>query len=415
MKIGLSFLGPSEYREATYYWGTEKQSTFEYQTSLFPEAVFRLFSLKKLIVFVTEEVKIHSNCQMLQKKLGSLLEISEIPVGKNEKELWDIFSIVAEHVPPHASIIIDVTHAFRSLPLIVYSVASYLRRIKNVKIERIIYGNWEARDISYNPPRAPIIDLTPIMDLQDWLFSIDAFQRRGDCDELADSLSRTQGRFYHTSAPTTKNSPLPRYMKKTATHLHKFSEAIRLLRPLEVFQASATVHSLLNAVQDEAALWAKPFAYVIQDFNKEFARFKFKNEDITNLSTENLHLQIQLIKYFLHKDLVVHAVLLAREWMVSLVMLRTNRQMNWRNRRARLEVEHELGQIIAQQRNKNNTGQLPSWYHEIPQSQKFIYIWDRLTFLRNDIAHCAMNTDAASPTAIRNNINELVSMLEALL
>jgi len=107
--------------------------------------------------------------------------------------------------------IIDITHAFRSLPLIVFNVASYLRRIKKVKVERIIYGNFEARDKNLVPSRTPIFDLTSTLDLQDWLHGIDAFQRRGDAEELADSLSKTQGRLYQTSH--SENAILPRKIK----------------------------------------------------------------------------------------------------------------------------------------------------------------------------------------------------------
>ncbi|MGQ9462826.1 MAG: CRISPR-associated DxTHG motif protein, partial [Candidatus Fervidibacter sp.] len=64
-------------------------------------------------------------------------------------------------------------HAFRSLPLIVFTVAVYLRRTKNVTIRHIVYGAYEAREPFRDPPQpedqAQIFDLTPLLDLLDWL------------------------------------------------------------------------------------------------------------------------------------------------------------------------------------------------------------------------------------------------------
>lgn len=411
MRVGLSFLGLNRYQTTRYYWETEEQNILEYDTDLFPEVLPTFFSLSKLLVFVTKEVEEHENCQRLKDKLGELMETVRIPLGKTEEELWNIFSIVTAKVPPCATIIIDITHAFRSLPLIVFNVASYLRRIKKVKVERIIYGNFEARDKNLVPSRTPIFDLTSTLDLQDWLHGIDAFQRRGDAEELADSLSKTQGRLYQTSH--SENAILPRKLKHTAKQLRNFSKALRFLRPLETTPSAVEICNLLKTVQNEALRWAKPFADVLQDINAEISPLQNRAPDILNI--ENLEAQLKLIEYYLNKDLVVQAVLLAREWLVSCLMFLTNRHVEWREKEARLVVECELGQAASKQRESEYTGELPHWYRQIPQSSNINDAWNKLSSLRNNVAHCAMNTDAASPGTIRNNIKALIPSLEALL
>ncbi len=411
MKIGLSFLGPSDYKMANYYWVSVGQETLEYKTTLFPETLPVFFNISKLLVFVTKEVAVHENCQELQKRMGNLLKMVEIPEGKNEAELWEIFSIVAAEVPPQSEIIIDVTHAFRSLPLIVFNVASYLRRVKNVKVEQIVYGNWEARDPNHHPPRAPVIDLTTMLDLQDWLHGIDAFRRRGEADELAESLSRTQGRIWRTASLNAESASLPRELNYTAAQLKNFSEALRLLRPLEVLQASAKLNDLLEAVQEEAERWTKPFADVLQDLSKEINPLQVEKPAMLNLA--HLKAQIKLIHYYLKKDLVVQAVLLAREWLVSFLIWRRDEQDRWRERNKRHYIEKELNQVAALQRGEKTS--LPAWYNEFPESKELAGIWNEMIGLRNDVAHCAMNIQTRSASTIRSSIQKSIARLENLI
>jgi CRISPR-associated Csx2 family protein len=99
--------------------------------------------------------------------------------------LWEIFDRVASVVSEKETILLDITHAFRSIPMVVFAVAAYLRRTKGVKIERIVYGAFEARD---EENRAPIFDLTPLLDLLDWLSGAEIFLQRSDATLLAERL-----------------------------------------------------------------------------------------------------------------------------------------------------------------------------------------------------------------------------------
>ena len=80
-------------------------------------------------------------------------------------------------------IILDITHAFRSIPLLIFIVAAYLRQVKNVKLKHIIYGAFEARDTETD--QTPIFDLTPFVELLDWMNAVNIFQNSGDARPIA--------------------------------------------------------------------------------------------------------------------------------------------------------------------------------------------------------------------------------------
>ncbi|MCS7311715.1 MAG: TIGR02221 family CRISPR-associated protein, partial [Acidobacteria bacterium] len=157
MKV-LSFLGITKYKVTTYVWqeGDEERS---YETRLFPEALVHIFRPECLVVFVTSAVKNGENFSTLHERLNTMLKPVDIPEGKTKEELWEIFDRCVEAVQEGDEILLDVTHAFRSLPLLVFAVAAYLRRTKKVTIRHIVYGAYEARD---DQGRSPIFDLTPL-------------------------------------------------------------------------------------------------------------------------------------------------------------------------------------------------------------------------------------------------------------
>ncbi len=414
MKIGLSFLGNIKYQTAAYIWHSPVTGEIQrYETDLFPETLSVFFSLDKLLVFVTKKAREHENSYRLQQKLGDLVEFVNIPDGKDENEMWQIFDIVTEKVPKNSEIVIDITHAFRYLPLIVFNLASYLRRIRNVEVYKIVYGNWEARDESFEPPHAPVFDLTSTMELQNWLYGIDAFQRRGEAYELAVSLAKTQGRFYKNKA-LSNNTNRPQKLKDTGQCLQDFSEAIRLLRPLKAFETAEELLSLLEDVRHESMLWAKPFADILRELENEIKPLKLNKPLVLN--KDHLLAEYYLILYYLGKDLIVQAVLLTREFLVSYLTWQLGLQDQWRDRDLRGKIEGDLNRVIRWKQGKQG-GAVPDWYdNKVAGADTIIRLWGDIIGLRNSIAHCEMNQAATcNPSTIRNNIRNITLEIQSLL
>ena len=142
MLKALTFLGTGKYTETTY---VKHDGTACCRTDLFPEAVVELYQPDQLIAFVTPKVKSDKATELfqLQKTLGSKFRPKDIPNGNSTRELWDIFKACEDVVDPKDEIILDITHAFRSIPLLVFIAASYLRQVKQVELKYIIYGAFD--------------------------------------------------------------------------------------------------------------------------------------------------------------------------------------------------------------------------------------------------------------------------------
>ena len=428
----FTFLGTGDYQTVTYCWNNAEGQR-ECRTNLFPEAVARIFEPEALLVLVTptarnykpskgercptchqvlpEPRRERSHLDTLVERLGDLVEPVDIPEGKSEAELWEIFDRVASSVEEGETVLLDITHAFRSIPMIVFAVAAYLRRTKRVTIERIIYGAYEAREPYHEPPkptdRAPIFDLTPLLDLLDWLGGAEFLLRRSDAILLAERLQSVHRQAWRSR----KDDDLPRRLQTVATKLRAFSQALHLARPRDVMRHARELLPLLEKTASEAGRWAKPFAIILEQVRSETAKLAYNAPD--RLDRENLRKQLALIEHFLDKGLLAQAILLAREWIVSWVALQRG-DGDWLDKDYReREIEGALGAAARRLREPNT--EVPEWFDRLPKSGEVAQAWDRITQLRNDLAHCGMRKDAASIQRVEQRTDEVPHRLQALL
>jgi CRISPR-associated Csx2 family protein len=367
----------------------------------------RVFEPEKVIVFVTERAK-NSRAsesepryvEMLQDKLGDRVEWVDIPEGRSEQELWQIFDRVASTVDEGDTILLDITHAFRSIPLIVFAVAAYLRRTKGVTIAHIVYGAYEARDENN---RAPIFDLTPLLELLDWTGGAEALLKRGDAELIAEKMVTAHQTLRRMGTDT------PEKLKPLGQKLRELSQTLHLSRPREVMRIAYDLLPLLEEARTEFDRWAKPFALLAGQIRNELEPLAFDQSD--TLSRENLEKQLGLVEHYLKKGLVVQAVTLAREWTVSYVLL-CRGSGDWLSRSDREEAERALGAAAARLRGEN--AEPPEWFGQLPHNEELGRLWNELGNLRNDLAHCAMSADARKVRAIEQDATRVPQKLRAL-
>ena len=141
----------------------------------------------------------------LQEELESMnlpmpINTRDIPDGKNEQEIWDIFDILYDALQDGDELYFDVTHGFRYLPMLVLVLGKYAHQLKHTEVKSITYGNWETRNKDTN--EAPIIDVTPLATLQDWTVAVHDYLEHGDatllkaCSDkpLVPILSKSKGK-----------------------------------------------------------------------------------------------------------------------------------------------------------------------------------------------------------------------------
>ncbi|MGY2715799.1 hypothetical protein ACVW01_000328 [Thermostichus sp. MS-CIW-19] len=418
-KTLLTTLGTGDYTETTYFFGEQRAD----KTCYVAKALCQLFEIDRIILLLTEEARA-KHWGRLQESLPPQVEkvAKAIPEGKTEAETWEIFDVLVDGIEPNSRLLFDITHAFRSIPLLVLLGAALLRKAKNVEIQGLYYG-------LYRPGQAetPIIDLTPAIRLLDWLTASDKFISTGSAVELGQLLDTVQRDFYRQQRPG-KGDPRPTRLQTFGQAIRDISRSLELVRPVSLQEDLRKLqrHST-QELAEEVGQFAKPFGLLLQSIQNSYSQLALPADQKEDPRAQ-VQKHFQLLRWYVEKRFTTQALLLAREWVVSALCLCEGIQ-NYLEREARQEVEHQLGSLI--QRRKQLLGDPPATGESVQQEEQLQFLppiaahvsdvkqladlWSCLSEYRNDVAHGQMNPDPLSGEALESFVlQKLLPSLEAL-
>lgn len=228
-KLFISFLGTGFYNECTYYDKSGKYSPTRYIQEATLEQIHAAdWSEADAIRFFITEQAFKDNWDESNSKrfnfktkadedyvrLGTIISnlplkadvrpVFHVPVGNNEEEIWQIFEIVYREIQEGDELYIDLTHALRYLPMLVLVLSNYAKFLKNITIKHLSYGNYEGRDMDAN--EAPIVDLMPLTQLQDWTSAAQEYLNDGYVEELINIFSLSKKNNYQGFSRKAANS-----------------------------------------------------------------------------------------------------------------------------------------------------------------------------------------------------------------
>lgn len=371
MKL-IAFLGTGEYKCATYRWNDHT-----HETSFVQEAFVHWLKPETTCVLLTERARARHWNDLSQRLQGhtQIVEV-DIPDGKSEAELWRIFEKISDAVCEGDEIAFDITHGFRSLPMIALLTIAYLKQVKGVKVQYVLYGAYEALDNQ----GAPVFDLTPFADLLDWLAAAKMFTATGNSSELGRLIQEVQNDAYRNRGACGEN--LPRALKNFGMALEEVSNDLLLARVPNLPKSVSNLIEKQKRASAEVSDWTPPLTLLLDKIADAYEPFQ----------DDSLPTQAALIRWYLDHNHIVQAVTLAREWVVSDYA----RQKSL----SRDDAEDELNQRANNQ-----------------ESDELVQLWSSIRNIRNDLAHCGFGREEGqvlSATSIRQNAEEVVKQIERL-
>lgn len=391
----ITFLGTGDYRRTCYEW-TDGQRV---ETALFPTALPRFLpDIRSATVFVTVES---------EKKHGPVLDAQwptawkpqhvEIPQGASTDELWTIFEQVVGAVPRDSRVVFDITHAFRSIPLISVLAVAFLWSARNVQLRGVVYGAFEAA--RGDPPVAPVFDLTPMVHLLEWIAAVERFRHHLDGQPLQQLLEQIQRRAYARRDPKP-----PTRLQNVGNAVKRLTDALLMGRVREVLDEAPTLASALAAseLHDEAQRWAKPFVLMLEPLRKVLA-------DIGQGPQTDLSAHYRLARFYSDRRLYPLAITLLREWIVSRACcLAGTPEASIFDKSRRKEAEEVLGTCSAARQSKQPLPSEPAWTAQL-DAEGLLDLWLKVADLRNDIDHAGMRQQPLPAHRLIANIRGLFS------
>jgi len=413
-KILVGFLGGSGYVETKYY--IEDKNNYK-NTKYILEALKEFIKPDKIIVITTEtakEKKIESIdipiIDDVKNHLGEI-EILTIPEGKDIENQKDIFRQIVKFFEKYkdASFHVDVTNGFRYLPLIFFTSFVYLKNIYDINIEKIYYGNFEGKEYT------PIIDLSYLLDLVNWSSSVYLFNQRLDAEALRKAIVSTK-------VNTHEKSERPPNLRKLGNALSSFSNEFLNVRPRKIAKIATDIKEKISKSKEEIKKWADHLLPLFDRLAEEDFR-KLSLENPETLDKENLRYQLNLIKIYVDKNLLLQAILLLREFMISYIIYAINEQEKWIDHNFRESVSEALN-ALDKSASKHNGEETPQNQNVMDVLQKvknvediggFINHWNKVIEYRNIFAHCDMKKNTPENLkGFSSDINEILAYIEKL-
>lgn len=427
-RVFISVLGTGDYVECIYTFDDGLASR---QTRYVQEASVNRFCKDwgpndRIIIFTTSEAETqnwfdHNYCDKdqnlsyeregLKSRLESLklsAQITNIGIkeGKSVDEIWSIFQVIFDSLGENDEITFDITHSFRSIPMLAMVVLNYAKVLKNIKLSGIYYGAFEvlgrpneAKTILLSDRKAPIFNLTPFVELQDWSIAIDRFLKAGDATmaaELADNQADQIKRKFRRPDENTK------FLKAISGTLKDFSSTMLTCRGANISKHSKGLKDIVSkceAVDSMPAL--KPLIKNLREM-----LHVFKGDEVEDA--------IFAAQWCAEHNLVPQAYIILREFMISHVCKR-NQVDPW-DPFVRGDIENSIREETASwtkfKKNSTNRGGHRSAVQPtldvLGDDVRLAGLFNELFQLRNDISHSGIRKQPKNADKLVGAVNGLI-------
>lgn len=401
-KIFLSVLGTGKYESTCYqYKGASKTTSYIQSAIVELIPVTDDVCIDECIVFATEEAQKAHGQKLTEEfsKMNIKPEIISIPTAGNEDEIWDIFTKFYENIPDKSTLIVDVTHAFRYMPMLFVTLLGYSKMLKQTKVKGIYYGEY-LKDRASNP----VINLTPLYYLQEWTMATHDFIQHGNAlaiSELAmhhvkPLLKETQGKDTNAKA-----------VKDIAQKLKEFTQYIEVCRSKKLIEGNyINVVSQIKTINQNFIPVFSPLFNKISDSFEQYQPNSLNNQKLS-------------VEYCIKTGKIQQGITLLQEYIVSDIAQYINADYN--DKKVREIIAGYISFIADNKPRKEwnsktddvqKETELLNEIDKIDNIKAIAEIAKNIGQLRNDLNHAGYNQTPSEYEKIKRNLESYYKKIQ---
>lgn len=423
-KAFISILGTNDYLECHHSYGDKiTESPVKYCQ----EDTIKIFcgdfdENSEIRVFLTEEAEKKNwfdNGHLdkdknpipnkgLKRRLEELhlkSKIISIPIkeGFSEKEIWDIFQVIFESFREDEEVVVDITHSFRSLPMLMITLLNYAKQVKNIKIRGIYYAAFESlgsiqqvKNIPIGQRIVPILNLTSFSELQDWTNATYDFLNYGNVKYL--KIINKSKRI----ASEKKNLD-----NKIISELLLEIEKVQNLM---AFCRGKYLSEYNFSILKEKIISLKNLNTTIVPVNLLIEKFYDKVKSFNNVGVENV---LAAVEWCYEHNLYQQSITLLLEMIITSILRKLNYDEKERNYRMIVSSSFTiLKNNLKEDQWIGPSKEFPDitkrvlnlqFVHKIKND--FGYLYE----IRNDINHSGFTSDPFLPESIKSRLNNSIN------
>ena len=346
----------------------------------------------------------------LEKRLNALglkakIKPIKIPTGDSEKEIWEIFDIISSKFRKDEKVIVDITHSFRSLPMLLTVMLNYTRQIKNINVEGIYYAAFETlgpipevRKIPVKERIAPIFDLTPLVKLQEWTNATRDFIEFANVKELK-RMIKSENNSYEKIDEENK------LLRKTFRMLDQVSENIALCRGREIVNKKYSV--IKNNLKElEKITTIKPVKNLFELIDKKIERF----------SDSDLNNGFVAVEWCMEHKLYQQAITILQETIITKILYLLNLDYsNLKYRKIVTSAIRFINEGTPEEKWRDEAGEhkeITKKIMDLPFTNEIRKDFDKISSIRNDVNHAGFLSDNRNTDSILARINQVFEKIK---
>ncbi len=345
------------------------------------------------------EIKSYEPLQLrlLKLNLRCRTENVLIPDGKSTSEIWQIFDIVFALLKENDNVILDITHGFRSLPMLNIVLINYAKLLKDIQVEGIYYGNIEAAYKKNDNSYAPLWDLKTFEVLNEWTSAATIFLKTGNSGQLS-SLIEKLG------------------LTRINENLAKFTDMTYLNRGLDIYNGNVMLQ-----LSDDLAMEQWPEVTGISALKPIVEKVKDKFQGYSNDSAYNGFIAV---KWCIENGLIQQAATLLEEFITTFVLVEIgqNSVLQHVKKRGTVSAALTIGasadfdfEPMPKELERQQVAQdLIDWQHlyvplirQLPYKKKIGELIGSLKkSIRDDVNHAGFRPNPREASDLRNSIKK---------
>lgn len=348
------------------------------------------------------------------EKLGLKTELIFIPEGHSEDQIWNIFNKIYEALFDEDSVTFDITHSFRSIPMLVMVVLNYAKVLKDISIERIDYGAFEKlgsiKDVvkmALEARTAPMIDLRAFADLMDWTAAIDEFISSGNTSR-ATVLAKKELAI-HRSADRSQSQELNQ-MSALVGALNKFGMDLTTCRGRQITKDANNLKIMINKCKE----W-----HYLPKLNPLLEKLE---RQIAVFGVDGLSDGINAARWCLDHQLIQQGFTILEEFLISHLVTVAGGNPFDRNDRT---IANQAVKIYNQKIPVQNwyspacnqlemTNKFLAYFRAHPALQNLSTILNQMLDFRNDLNHAEFTNNCHAAPDFERMLRQLISKVQSI-
>lgn len=428
-KVFISILGTSNYGSCQYTQGDFISS----ETHFIQEATLEFLNVKETwtaqdiaYIFLTPTART-SNWQektlnwkkeekgyrglepiLEEMKLPCPIETVDITEDGDEQGLWSVFQTIYDKLQEGDELYIDITHSFRYLPMLLLVLCNYAKFLKQTKVVHISYGNYEP-----NETVNPLVDLMPLVEVQNWTLAASDFLRNGRTSSFAELVSE---RIQPILKATRGQDEDARALRQFINRLEPLSQSLTTVRGKAIIDGGI-FRDLNDSAQNLGNTLIPAMAPLIDKIKDSFSGFA---------PTANIKNGFEAARWCYDKQLYQQSITILQETLKGYTAAQAGYPCDEKlyqdlagtayniafNKRP--ESEWKLGEKNNDQDDFNRRKVIVKRMLSLPLVQELSGLYDEIAQLRNDFNHAGIRPNPINdiPTQIKRKMDCFFQVLE---